>query len=451
MSKDKSSAAPAPGEVVAVSDDPGLSGPLRRSLLNAGWLLGGKSVGGLFSLIYLGLAARTLGVDAFGAFALILAFGQAVAGIVQFQTAEVLIRFGARHLAEERRDRFLRVLGFSTLLDVASAAACAALAVLAVLIIGGPVGLKGEDQLRAAAFGASFLFSLRGTPVGVLRLFDRFDVAALSEAVLPACRLVAALLCYFFAPTIDGFLAAWAGAELTTTFVMWLAALRQLRKRHIRFDGASFRFGGVAPENDGLWRFAWFTNFASTISFLWQQAPTLAVGWGAGPAAAGGFRVAQQLAQSLSKPVVSLSRATFPEFAKLAIRHGGGAVVNFASRLSSVAAVAGLAAVAVVAVAGQQLLSIIFGPEFAFADKLLLLLTIAAAIDLWGFGQEPALLAMGRAGVVLAARAVLGVAFLALLIALLLEFGTTGAAAAAIIGRLGYRIVTTLLLRRFGA
>ncbi|NWG90892.1 MAG: lipopolysaccharide biosynthesis protein, partial [Parvularculaceae bacterium] len=372
---------------------------MRRSLLNAGWLLGGKGVGGIFSLIYLGLAARTLGVDAFGAFALILAFGQAVAGVVQFQTAEVLIRFGARHLAEERIDRFLRIVSFSALLDLGSAAACAAFAIAAVTFLGGPIGLSAADQLRAAVFGASFLFSLRGTPIGILRLLDRFDVAALSETVLPACRLIAALLCFFFAPTVDGFLAAWACAELVTTVTLWLAALRQLAKRNIEFGALPPGVAGVASENAGLWRFAWFTNFASPITFLWQQAPPLAVGWGAGPAAAGGFRVAQQLAQSLSKPVVSLSRAAFPEFANLAVRHGGGAVVKFSNKLSSLAAIAGLGAVAVVAAFGKQLLSIIFGPEFAFADTLLLLLTIAAAIDFWGFGQEPALLALARPGV----------------------------------------------------
>jgi O-antigen/teichoic acid export membrane protein len=451
MDNERPPAAPAHDPAAGAKADLGLSGPLRRSLVNAGWLLGGKGVGGVFSLIYLGLAARSLGVDAFGAFALILAFGQAVAGVVQFQTAEVLIRFGARHLAEGRRDRFLRIVSFSALLDLGSAAACAAFAIIAVRTLGGPIGLSVEDQLRAAVFGASFLFSLRGTPIGVLRLLDRFDVAALSETVLPACRLIAALLCFFFAPSVDGFLIAWASAELVTTIVLWIAALRQLAKRDIVFGARALSVAGVASENDGLWRFAWFTNFASTISFLWQQAPTLAVGWGAGPAAAGGFRVAQQLAQSLSKPVVSLSRAAFPEFANLAVRHGGGAVVKFSDKLSSLAAVAGLAAVAVVAVTGKQLLSIIFGPEFAFADKLLLLLTIAAAIDFWGFGQDPALLAMGRPGVVLAARAGLGVAFLALLVALLILFGATGAAAAAIVGRLSYRIVTTVLLRRYGA
>lgn len=423
---------------------------MRRAIRNAGWLLGGKGVGGLFSLIYLGLAARSLGVEAFGAFALVLSFGQAVASLAQFQTSEVMIRYGAPHLAESRHDRFKRLLSFAAMLDLFSALACIVISTLAVLVIGNLVGLGTEDKWRAAVFGASSLLSLRGAPIGVLRLLDRFDVAALSETVLPASRLVAAGLCYVLAPSVDGFLLAWACAELITTIALWFAAHRQLKRRHADLAGFSREAFAAIRENADLWRFAWFTNFASSIGFLWQHAPTLAVGWGAGSATAGGFRAAQQLAQSLSKPAVSLSRAVFPELTQLAVNGGGKEVVRFASKLSVFAGAAGLAAILLVALAGPWLLLIVFGSEFAFANDLLLLLTIAAAIDLWGFGQEPALLAIGRPGAVLVARASTGLAFVSLLIGMLLHYGPIGAATAAIIGRLAYRIVTTILLRRFG-
>jgi O-antigen/teichoic acid export membrane protein len=422
--------------------------PIRRTIRNTGWLLGGKGVGGLFSLVYLGLAARMLGVDAFGAFALILSFGQAVASIAQFQTSEVVIRYGAGHLLAKAPDRFSRLLGFSAMLDALSAAGCATLSLLLVFALGDLFGLAAQDQQRAAIFGASFLFSLRGTPVGVLRLLNRFDIAALSETVLPASRLIAALTCFFIAPTLDGFLIAWAFAEFVTTIALWIAAMRELKVRNILDGAPSLQMRDVAAENGGVWRFAWYTNFASSISFLWQHAPTLAVGWWTGPAAAGGFRVAQQLAQSLSKPVVSLSRAVFPEFTQLAIRRGGGAVARLSSKLSAIAAAAGLAAILFVAVFGPWILTIVFGAEFAFAKDLLLLLTVAAAIDLWGFGQEPAMLALGRPGTVLVARAVLGGAYAALLIALLMQFGPMGAATAAVVGRLVYRAVMTILLKR---
>lgn len=423
-------------------------GAMGRTLKNAGWLLGGKGVGGLFSLVYLGLAARALGVERFGEFALILSFGQAVASIAQFQTAEIVIRYGAAHLAEARHDRFARLLGLAAALDLASAVACAAIAASLAFLLGGAFGLDEGDRWRTAIFGASFLFSLRGAPVGVLRLLDRFDVAALSETALPATRLAAALACFYFMPTVDAFLIAWASAELLTTAATWFAALRQLRRRRIAMAGFPFALRGVGRENPDIWRFAWFTNVTSSISFLWQHAGTLAVGWVSGPAAAGGFRVAMQLAHSLSKPVVSLSRAVFPEFARIAIHDGGRAVGRFLSRLSVIAGVSGLLAVLIVALAGEWILTLIVGEEFAFAAPLLLLLTISAAIDFWGFGQEPALLTLGKPGAVLGIRAATGLLYVGALAALLLAYGPAGAAVAAIVGRLIQRGAMAAFLAR---
>ncbi|NWG70168.1 MAG: oligosaccharide flippase family protein [Parvularculaceae bacterium] len=423
-------------------------GAVRRTLRNAGWLLSGKGVGGVFSLIYLGLAARGLGLDDFGEFALVLTFGQAVASIAQFQTAELVIRYGTAHLAAARLDRFSEILGFAAILDALSALGCVALSAACALLMGGFVGLSEEEARTAALFGASFLVSLRGAPLGVLRVLDRFDIAALSETALPASRLVAAVLCYLAAPSVEGFLIAWALAEFVTTIAVWSAAMIVLRRAQPGARVARPSLAAVAANNEGVWRFAWFTNFASAVSFLWQHVGTLAVGWGAGPADAGAYRVAMQLAQSLSKPVVSLSRAAFPELAEAALRDGGKATARLVSKLSLLAGALGLTAIVLVAVAGEWLLTLVVGPEFAFARNLLVLLTIAAAIEFWGFAQEPAMLALGRPGAVLAARAAVGVLYLGLLVGLLLGYGAAGAAVATIIGRLVYRIAMTTMLAR---
>lgn len=422
---------------------------VRRTVKNALWLLGGKGLGGVFSLIYLGLAARALGLQGFGEFALILSFGQAVASFAQFQSATVLIKFGAVHLHEDRHGRFTRLIAFTSLLDLLAALGCLTIAAAAVLLLGGPLGLTLEDQWRAAAFGISFLFSLRGTPLGLLRLFDRFDLSAATETVLPACRLLAAVFCFLLWPTIDGFLAGWIFAELVTSLVVWTAALRQLRLRRIPLQLAGWRSVRIVTrENPQIWKFTWFTNFAASVNVLWQQAVTLAVGWSVGPATAGGFRVAHQLAQALSKPVVSLARAVLPEFSRLTVSHGSQAVKSMAGKLSLIAGGCGAVAVLLAILAGEWLLVAIAGSEFAFAYQLLVLLAIAAAVDLWGFGQEPEMLAAGRAGTALAVRCVTGLLFTAILFVLLQQFGAMGAAAAAIAGNLLYRLAMTIMLYR---
>ena len=56
--------------------------PFGRALRNVGWLLTGKGVGAVLSLVYLALATRSLGVAGFGQFSLVLGTGQAAAALV---------------------------------------------------------------------------------------------------------------------------------------------------------------------------------------------------------------------------------------------------------------------------------------------------------------------------------------------------------------------------------
>ena len=417
-------------------------GPIGRALRNAGWLLGGKGVGGLFSLVYLALAARSLGVAAFGVFALILTYGQAAANIVQFQSWQTFVRYGAAHLAGDRPHALRRLVAFTVLLDLGAASVGALIAAAGTWVAAPLFGWSGEEQHLAALFSLSLVFGLRGTPTGVLRLYDRFDLAAYSETVLPAMRLVGAGIAFATGPTIGGFLLAWAVAELVTTVAMWTTAARELGRHDIRQLHRS-RPAGVVAENPGLWRFAWSTNLTASINLVWQQLPTLAVGWIAGPATAGGYRIAVQLTSALNKPALSLTRSIYPEFAKLAVDGGPAALTPMMRRAARLSAVVGLGVVLLIAIAGEFALTLVGGGNYGFAYPFLVLLSIAAAIDLSGFSLEPALVAIGRPGRILFVRAIAGAIYAALLVGLVVRFGAIGAPVAAICASM---LVLTLML-----
>ncbi|MEP2551034.1 MAG: hypothetical protein ABJH26_07065, partial [Marinomonas sp.] len=68
---------------------------MSRLFRNIGWLLGGRGFNAVMSLIYLALATRALGLDGFGYFAIIVALGQTVTGIANFQTWQFVGRWGA--------------------------------------------------------------------------------------------------------------------------------------------------------------------------------------------------------------------------------------------------------------------------------------------------------------------------------------------------------------------
>src|SRR3546814_13033080 len=75
-----------------------LPGGVRAAARNLGWLLASRGVLAVLSLVYLGVATRTLGAADFGRFAPFTGASQAIAVLVGFQTWQIVVRYGADHL-----------------------------------------------------------------------------------------------------------------------------------------------------------------------------------------------------------------------------------------------------------------------------------------------------------------------------------------------------------------
>jgi len=366
----------------------------------------------------------------FGGSTLILTYGQLIANLVQFQSWKGVIRYGAVHIAEDRPDRLARLVGFTATLDGASSLIGAVLAVLGAYLAAPLRHWSVEEQNQAALFGAGLLFSTGATATGMLRLFDRFDLLTLTEAVAPLVRLIGAIAVWAMGGGVVAFLTVWAIAALAQAIAGWVAV--------IAIHGSLLSIGRSAfaravTENPRIWRFMLQTNLSSSLSLFWLQTGTLAVGAVAGPAAAGGFRIADRIARGIAKPVETITRALYPELARLVASNDRATLTNVFKRITWIATSLAVLLVVIAGLGGSLILRLVAGPQYAFAQVYLFLLAIAAAIDLSGFALEPFHNAHGRAGRVLRSRAV-GAGVYALLLAVLLPtIGATGAAIAAIV------------------
>jgi len=416
-----------------------------RMSRNVGWLLGGKALGALLSLFYLAVAARLLGPYQFGIFAIVLSFGQAIANLVQFQSSQLIIRFGAAHLQARTPSRFTSLVRFSTLLDIVSAALSAVIGFFSAELFGRLFGWTAEVVAPAQWFSLSLMFWLRATPTGVLRLLDRFDQLTIAETLTPVVRFLGALVAILVPPSIGIFLIIWALSEALASLLLWMFARSALLQ-----EGVAMSLGlprQVAIENPGLWRFAFASNLTASTNLVWQQLGTLAVGGVVGAAAAGGFRIAFQIAQALAKPAMLLGRVIYPELARLGAAGDAGPAVW---RSTAMAAVGGVAMVAVTALFGEASLSIIAGAPYASAGVILTILSISAAIDLAGFALEPALLAAGRAGYALFARMGGAIIYAFLLLITIDRWGVYGVAWSAVGGSLFALMISLILVKRAG-
>lgn len=415
-----------------------------RILANTGWLLGGKGVGAVLSLAYLAIVTRTLGVADFGRFALVLSAATVIKTITSFDSWQIVVRYGQTHLATGNADALNRVLRFCILIDLVSAVVGGAIAAFIILAFGGLLELPPGMGWQAWIFCMVMMITIRSSPTGILRLFDRFDSAALAETMIPVGRMIGAVAALGLMPTITGFLIAWGAAELLCAIAYWGLALREGRGRIGQWTAG--RALDARSENPGIIGFLTATNLQTSLSSMGQQVAVLVVGLFVGPVGAGLYRLANQLANSLTKISGLLSRSIFVELSRSGSQ-GGEALGALFRRTNRLALVAGAVIIALILIIGHPLLGLIAGHDFLPAYPLLLLLGIAACIDLIGVSYRPLLMATDRAGLSLRITFISTALLLGMQAALLPLYGTIGAASANIIAAIAGFVMMGLASR----
>jgi O-antigen/teichoic acid export membrane protein len=410
------------------SDPPHVTvlGQIRR---NFGWLAGSTGFSAIASLVYVGLTARALGPARFGSFAMVMTYCELITNLGQFQSWKAIIGFGALHQQAADDGRLTRLFGYAASLDLASNVIGAILGILGVVLISPWLHWTGAEEYAAAWFG-TVLFLTSGTaPSGVLRLAGRFDVQVYTEALAQVTRLAGCVAGWMLGAGVSWFLCVWALAASLLILAQWTAVIRL---------GHRFAFGHRAlrqtmSENPGLLSFMLKTNVSGSLNLFYMQCGTLIVGARVGAVEAGGFRLAHRFSLAMMKPVEIAAKALFPELARLVAAGEHATVRRVLIRVSCISAAFASLVIAAAALWGRGILALVAGRSFGFAHQFLLLLCVAAAINVAGFAFEPYLNAHRRPGSVLRANIVGALLYGVLLLTLLPRLGASSAAFASIV------------------
>jgi len=414
------------------ADAPPRAGRLQTVFGNLGWLLASNGLMAALSLVYVGIATRTLGVADFGRFALITGAAQTLATLAGFETWKIVVQYGVEHQARGDAQALWRIEKAAACMELVAALLGMVVLIALFMLWRQPFGLDDDVYPFAFGYAAIQLVTLRSTPTGILRLHDRFHLAAIADSAQPVGRLIGALWALFFWPSVQGFLIGYAAAEILTALAYWLLVARLPDLRAMLRAPLDRR--AVLRENPGLLHVMLSTNVQPTLGLASRQLPLLLVGGFAGPAAAGAFRLALQLSNALSKLSTLLTRAAFPELVRSIRAVTGAGLGRLIGRIVLGSLAGGLVVMALVVLLGHPLLTLVGGRAFGIAYVLLLWLTAAGCVELAAAAIEPILLALHRAGTAMLARGGAVVIQFILLALLLPDWGALGASISIFLG-----------------
>jgi O-antigen/teichoic acid export membrane protein len=416
-------------------------GILRNILGNLGWLIGGKGFGAVCSIIYLAILARSLGLRDFGHFSLIFGTGQALVAIAGFQIWQTVVRFGAAPLHAGDHQTFGRLSILCGVIDAVGALSGCIIAALIYYGFADALGINPDFVHLAFAFNCAMLWARTTAASGVLRVLDRFDIAAFVEAIVPLGRLLAALAIWAVGPSVGAFLAAWALIDLIAAAVYWVAAWRLAPEAFRRGNLGHVR--ATIRAHPGLLRFVGITYLSSTLDAVFKQGPLLAVGYFLSTSAAGLYRLADQLAQGLGKLAALLGRAIYSEIARAHVAISAHDFRRLVAQITAIATLGGTIISLVAIFGGRQLLHLVGGEAFTDGHAILVPLAIGSSLELTAIAYEPVLHSAGRAALSLVSR---GCAIIAgaLAAVALIEYGSPGIGWSVAIGYLsGFVFITS--------
>jgi len=415
-----------------------------RSLLkNSGYLAASRGVAAVCGLATLALAGRGLGAALFGVLVLIHSYALAASGIAKFQSWQLVIRYGGPALARGEDKAFKDATGFAFALDIVSGLVGMIIAIALLPLLGPWFGIR-DDYLWMAMLYCTLLPTMAAaTPTGVLRALDRFDLISWQGTVNPIARAVLTLIAWWHGLSFPFYVAIWFATDLGGDLFLWFLAWRELKRRSL--------FSGIRPalrpsDLPGAWAFAVKVNLTTSLSAAWGPVANLLVGGILGPVAAGLYRIAKSLADSIDKPSDLLGKAFYPEVVRLDF--STKRPWRLMLRGTVLSAVFAVVASLIIIFCGKLLIETLFGPEFSGAFSVLLVMLVATFLTMITFPIVPMLYALDRPGVPLAARACGAIAYLLAIYPLATWLGIVGAGVAFVIGNAVDLAIKSVALQR---
>ncbi|HRO15918.1 MAG TPA: oligosaccharide flippase family protein, partial [Paracoccus sp. (in: a-proteobacteria)] len=404
---------------------------LRAALLrNLSWTFSAQILVSLVAVATLFITARALGAAGLGILALVESYVRLVDLLLRLEPWQAVIRYGVRIQESGDRGAFARLIKLSILVDAAggllAGLVCMGLAGLAAPLVGLPPG-TGPHYVYLVAAG--LFFSFRPTATAVLRIFDRFDLLARVDVAAALIRLALSAAAWWAGLGLWAFLAILLVQGLLDGLAAFALAMRLLRRKGVGgVIAADWRT--ALAENPGFLRFLWNSNVNVILRQSVNRLDVLAVGALLDLRAVGFYQLGKRVMNRANKLAAPLRQVVFPELSRLWTR---GKFGRF-NRLVLMMCLSILSVQLLIALPFlwhmEAVVRILFGPDYAGAGPVMSILLISSIVFASGVILNPALLAMGKDGLLVRATTLSTVVFAASFVPLVRRYGIEGAAMA---------------------
>lgn len=366
-----------------------------RLFKNAFMALTGTAGANLIGIVTLSVLVQSLGVTQYALFVLAQQYMTIVDALVNFQSWQAVIKFGADAKVHDDAQRLLSNIKSGITLDLVTALAGFAVACLLVNPVGDLLSWDAELRLAALLFSAEIVFHIEGSSTGVLRLFDKFHWTATNSIVFALLKLVGISAYAFLFPehTLLGYVAVYAVVDACSYLSLLIMALMFIKKRY-----GLMRMVKTSRKNTdrGFVRFCVWANIGSAVDVPVKYLDVFIIS-AVSVEMVAVYKVYKQVLQVFSLLVNPISTAIMPQMSELVSQGKQNGAFDVVLKIRNVIALVMLGSIALAAIFGKPLFSIFFGMEYSAHLPLFLMLVLVHFYALMYVALHPFFFSLGFA------------------------------------------------------
>ncbi|MDG5815765.1 oligosaccharide flippase family protein [Chitinispirillales bacterium ANBcel5] len=371
---------------------------LQRLLKNSSVLLCGNLSTSLLGLVSIALIARSLGTEQFGLLIYIITYVHIIDRLVNFQSWQAIVKYGTDCLNENDNEKFKYLVKFGFALDIVTAVAGTLIAIISINVLAMWGLLDKEFIFMAVIYSFTIIFHINGTPIAILRIFDKFKYIAFQNVLSAVIKLFGVAVAFSTGAGLWTYVIILAAVEIIGNIITVMLAYRELMLKHYhRVIHRSISIRKISEKHKGIWEFLWTTNIHSSVKLGLKELDIIIVGIVLGYNGAGLYKIVKSIGSAVGSLTGPMYQAIYPDLTRCVSSRRFLDLKNLIIKPMKFVGVISVVVLILFSFFGEYVIVLLLDEEYREIFTSAQLYLVGTLLSMVTFAFHPTLLSFGRA------------------------------------------------------
>lgn len=344
-------------------------------------LFTGNVIASIFAFLSIVIAARTLGGDIFGIFALITSFVLIVDKLVNFQSWMAIINFGIPFIKSEnkkyREKKLFQLISFCVSIDFVTAIIGFLLAWTLSPYLSEYMKWGEDITFITRVASLCLLFKFTSFSLGIYRIYDKSKLQSnvLVSSSIIKCSLF--VLCALFDGSLLGFIFGFVISDVILSVLYVISSFKVIKSEYNTIN--IFKYG--MRINCQYLNYVFWTNLSGLIDLPAKELDVMFVGYLTDERTAGVYKILKQIMNMIGRLVSPVYQVVFPKQRELIDNNNNIEAIKFSTKISGMISIIMLMIVLLTYLFSDIVVSYSFGEDYEELNYLILTCILIKSID----------------------------------------------------------------------